>query len=52
MAAFKRSTMTAEDGEAVSSSVTSMSRYSPLLVRPTPKGAAKDMIWWGLKPSL
>ena len=24
---------------------TSMSTYSPLLVIPTPKGAAKDMIW-------
>ena len=31
---------------------TSMSMYSPLLVRPSPRGAAKDMIWWGLKPSL
>ena len=30
---------------------TSISRYSPSLVIPTPNGAAKDMIWCGEKPS-
>ena len=38
--AFSRSSISAEELAAV----TSISRYSPLPVSPSPKGAAKDMI--------
>ena len=31
-------------------SVSSISRYSPSLSRPIPRGLAKDMIMWGLNP--
>ena len=31
-------------------SLSSMSMYSPSLVRPMPRGWAKDMIMWGLYP--
>ena len=39
--AFNRFSISLEDRE---SSVSSISKYSPLLVTPTPRGAAKDMI--------